>query len=163
MKKLFLLAVLLTFCGSLNAYAVNRDENLVPADGLFLPQGDAGSGRAAFQKLRCNVCHAVYNDESMAPASGVRPGPVLGLLQMDYSIGWLANGIVNPSHTIVTGPSGQAAGSDLSLMGDFTETMTVRQLIDVLAYLKSVSNDLSSTGSEASSRSFQSPPESADI
>lgn len=51
----------------------------------------------------------------------------------------LIDSILNPSHKIYPGPVPQLEKSgNLSRMGDFSETMTVRQLLDVAAFLQSL-------------------------
>ena len=141
MKKYFLLMLLATlFCQT--AFAeINRDKDMEPANGFFLPQGDAISGKKAFEDLRCNSCHWVQNEISLSAPVADKAGPMLGVKQAGYASGWIANSIVSPSHTIAYGSNGQAEGSDLSRMGDFTETMTVRQMINIVAYIKSLGDD----------------------
>lgn len=142
MKSMSLVMAFALLILSGTAYAVNRDEGMQPAEGMFLPEGDAKAGREAYLLLKCNACHAVYNDNLPAPVSE-KTGPVLGLAQMDYALGWLASAIVTPSHTLSTGEAGLSEGGQQSRMGDFSETMTVRQLIDILAYLKSAAPSMS--------------------
>jgi hypothetical protein len=125
-----------------------RDDGMTPADGFFVPEGDAAAGRQAFVDLKCFSCHRVYDQDFPAPTAA-QPGPVLGLRQMDYSVGWLMNGIVNPSHTISTGASGLAPESELSRMGDFTDAMSVRQLINLAAFFKSLPAGRGESGEEA--------------
>jgi hypothetical protein len=64
------------------------------------------------------------------------PGPELGVEHAQQSAGLLATSIIAPSHFV---PADRIANGEdrLSPMGDFTETMTVRQLIDMVAYLRS--------------------------
>jgi hypothetical protein len=51
----------------------------------------------------------------------------------------LIDSIINPSHKIYPGPAPELEKSgNLSRMGDFSDTMTVRQLIDVVAFLQSL-------------------------
>lgn len=119
-------------------FGINRDEKMQPADGFFLPQGDPAAGEKAFSELKCNSCHWVQNNVDLNPPVAEKLGPVLGKKQAGYAAGWIANSIISPSHTIAAGTDGQAEGSDLSLMGDFTEEMTVRQMIDIVAYIKSL-------------------------
>jgi hypothetical protein len=69
------------------------------------------------------------------PAVPVRLGGVVPAYRTD---GDLVTAIINPSHRI-TGRRDEAAvtSGGLSRMGDFSETMTVRQLVDVVAFLQS--------------------------
>lgn len=107
---------------------------------LILPEGDPESGREAFMTLGCGSCHAVaWETELPAPVADP-PGPELGLEQAQQSAGLLATSIIAPSHFV---PADLIADREdrLSPMGDFNETMTVRQLIDVVAYLRSRGTD----------------------
>jgi hypothetical protein len=45
--------------------------------------------------------------------------------------------IITPSHAISGEPSRTMAGG-VSRMGDFTDVLTVRQLVDLVAYLQSL-------------------------
>ena len=119
----------------------SRDEGMNPADGFFLPDGDPKAGKQAFAQLKCTSCHWIANDLKLSEPVAEKPGPVLGFSQANYAPGWLANSIVSPSHTIALNSDGMAENSELSRMGDFTETMTVRQLIDVVAYLRSLGEE----------------------
>lgn len=115
-----------------------RDENMQPAETFFLPKGDPAAGKKFFSELKCNSCHWVQNDLDLAVPVTAKAGPLLGYKQAGYSVGWIANSIVSPSHTIALNSDGQSEDSELSRMGDFSETMTVRQLIDLVAYIKSL-------------------------
>lgn len=119
----------------------NRDENMQPADGLFIPYGDPVAGEKAFTELKCTSCHWVQNKANLNPPVAEKIGPVLGKKQAGYAAGWIANSIISPSHTIAVDSNGESDGSELSRMGDFTETMTVRQMIDIVAYIKSLDKE----------------------
>lgn len=120
------------------AFTDGRDAGMEPADGFFLPKGNPEAGEKAFADLKCNACHWVQNNTNFKPPVALRVGPTLGKKQADYAPGWIANSIVSPSHTIAVNSGGQAEGSELSEMGDFTETMSLRQLIDVVAYIEAL-------------------------
>lgn len=124
---------------SVPLYAVNRDEGMTPIQGLYIKKGNAEAGREAFKAMKCTACHWVANDAelSQGPVAD-KAGPLLGPKQAKFSRGWLADSIISPSHTIASQSNGLADESELSRMGDFTETMTVRQLIDIVAYLRSL-------------------------
>ena len=137
-KAVLFLAVLLLSSGLCFA---NRDENMEPAKGFFLPKGDAAAGKKAFMDLKCFTCHQVENSSGFNHPLAAKPGPVLGKKQADYANGWIANSIVSPSHTIAFDSSAAAEDAQLSPMGDFTETMTVRQMIDLVAYIRSLGGE----------------------
>lgn len=144
MKHRFFAAVLtgLLVFGGGHLFA-NRDQNMEPAEMFFLPKGDAAAGRKAFKDINCLTCHHVAGDPEFTAGSGL--GPVLGPKQADYAAGWIANSIVSPSHTIAL--EAEDKGDEVpSLMGDFTDKMTVKQMIDLVAYIKSLK-----TGEETAS------------
>jgi mono/diheme cytochrome c family protein len=109
------------------------------ARGFRLPDGDANAGRAAFADLRCNACHRVEGIE--APAEGA--GPVLvtlgGETNRVKSYGELVTSIINPSHRIAPGHDPNAVapgGKSLMESARLNDVMTVRQLIDLVAFLQ---------------------------
>ncbi len=137
-RKFFLIGMAVFFLSVPVLWAAGKDEGMHPANGFFIPEGDAVKGRAAFERLKCATCHRVEKDAAFTPPVASKPAPKLGAKQAHYSRGWIANSIVSPSHTIVWDSDGKAEDSELSRMGDFTETMTVRELIDLVAYIKSL-------------------------
>jgi mono/diheme cytochrome c family protein len=109
---------------------------------VVLPKGDAGAGRQAFQDLKCHVCHRVAGETRLpAPIAEAR-GPDLDatLLQQDASE--IAEAIIAPSHSVSvrTSPAlrERLSRETKSPMGDFSRALTVRQLADLLTYLRSV-------------------------
>ena len=109
---------------------------------LVLPAGDAAAGRQAFQDLKCTVCHRVAGEAAFpAPVAGSQ-GPTLDSRLSARAASDVVNAIVAPSHSISLRVSAelkkQLAGTTLSPMGDFTRAMTIRQLSDLLAYLRSI-------------------------
>ncbi len=118
------------------ARAANRDDGMQPARGFYLPEGSPSAGKKAFERLKCFTCHAVEKGGFPAPTSE-KPGPELGEKQAGYAPGWILNSIVSPSHTIAWNSDGTAKDSELSRMGDFTEIMTVREMLDLVTYIRS--------------------------
>lgn len=107
--------------------------------GFRLPPGDVARGRAAFDELRCHACHQVAGVELPAPtAAHAAPVKLGGLVPAYRTDGDLVTGIINPSHRLSAGYDKSLVSSgSLSRMGDFTEAMTVRQLVDIVAFLQS--------------------------
>jgi L-cysteine S-thiosulfotransferase len=109
------------------------------AVGFHLPEGDIEKGRAAFAELRCHTCHYVHDVDFPAPVADP-PVPVVlgGGVAAPRTDGYLVAAIIDPSHRV---PGHYRAGTvrsgKLSRMGDYSETMTVRQLIDLVAFLQS--------------------------
>jgi putative copper export protein/mono/diheme cytochrome c family protein len=97
------------------------------------PQGDVGRGRALFVKLQCFTCHAVKDDGSRVPS---QPGPSLAEVGRRHP-GYLVESIVNPNAMILDGP-GYTDSRGLSIMPDYRNKLTVGDLIDLVAYLKTL-------------------------
>jgi mono/diheme cytochrome c family protein len=97
------------------------------------PQGDVGRGRALFVKLQCFTCHAVKDDGSRVPS---QPGPSLAEVGHRHP-GYLVESIVNPNAMILDGP-GYTDSRGLSIMPDYRNKLTVGDLIDLVAYLKTL-------------------------
>ena len=130
--------ILILFLGWIGYLFADRDENMIPADGFFLSKGDMTAGRQAFNHLKCSSCHWVANDMQVPDPVTAKAGPLLGPKQAAYAPGWIANSIVSPSHTFARNSDGKTEGGELSRMADFTQTMTVRELIDLVAYIQSL-------------------------
>jgi hypothetical protein len=109
------------------------------ASGFHLPDGDVERGRIAFSELRCHACHEVRGERFPAPVAEPPVAVRLGGIVFDpRADGELTAAIVDPSHRLSgdQAPALVRAGS-LSRMGDFADAMTVRQLIDLVAFLQS--------------------------
>jgi hypothetical protein len=110
------------------------------AQGFHLPDGDPRRGREVFVAMRCHACHAVPFDQELPTPVADPPVPVLlgGVVIQARTDGELAAAIVDPSHRIASGfrPEEVRSGR-LSRMGEFGESLTVRELVDLVAYLQS--------------------------
>jgi hypothetical protein len=129
LKGVALLAATLTACASSPRSSA----------GFRLPPGDVAQGRASFAELRCNACHQVSGVDLPAPIAAhavpVRLGGVVPAYRTD---GELVTAIINPSHRLTGGYDERLVSSGgLSRMGDFSEALTVRQLVDIVAFLQS--------------------------
>ncbi len=109
------------------------------ARGFELPDGDAARGREAFVALRCSSCHEVAGLENelprpvATPATGVKLG---GLGMREPSDGELLTSVVNPSrHLYPAGESDRVTSGSGSRMANLNESMTVQNLIDIVAFL----------------------------
>ncbi len=128
-------ALVLTVSVAGNATAKDRDGYQTLR--LTLPEGDAAAGREAFVSLMCTSCHAVEGAEDLPKPVAQVPVPVLGSRHAKESPGKLASAIVSPSHE-VSDEVLMKTWSELSPMGDFTSAITVRQLVDLVAFLRSL-------------------------
>ncbi len=131
-KKLLIAALIL---GASLAYAAPEAE--YDKIDLVVPVGDAEAGREAFIALYCTSCHAVEGETGLAKPVSSAPVPVLGPESGKMSPGKLASAIVAPSHTVSKEVAKKTEGK-LSPMADFSDTMTVRQLVDLVAYMRSL-------------------------
>ena len=107
---------------------------------LSLPRGATGAGRQAFVDLKCTACHRVTGEPDLPAPVSANPGPDLGAGLASRPSGVVATAIVAPSHamSVDTGAEVRAGVTGvLSPMGDYSESMTVRQLLDLIAYLQS--------------------------
>lgn len=107
--------------------------------GLRLPNGDVVAGRLAFSELGCVACHTIADEPEEVDRP--RTGPVVvlgGRVPHIATHGELVTSIVNPSHDISRRyPRESVTVNGKSMMGDFNERMTVKQLIDLTSYLQS--------------------------
>lgn len=108
----------------------------VPPDWrLRLPQGDPARGRQVFVAMQCDACHAVRG-EAFAQASA-KLGPELTGVGAHHPDAYLLESILNPHAVIVEGP-GYTEPDGRSMMPGYRDRLTVGQLIDLVAYLKSL-------------------------
>ena len=137
MKYANALLIAVIFCG-----LIACDSGPRSPIGFRLPEGDVGKGRAAFVELQCNSCHTV--DEVDLPDPVVIPTPsalvVLGGQVFEIRTdGYLVTSIINPSHKLARGFDQEQITTTTgeSRMPDYSDIMTVRQLIDLVAFLQS--------------------------
>lgn len=69
------------------------------------------------------------------------PGPALTGMWSHHHAEYFAESIVNPNSVIVQG-AGYTGPDGLSKMPDYSEELTVRQLLDLVSYLKSLKSDM---------------------
>jgi mono/diheme cytochrome c family protein len=111
----------------------------VPAGWRFtIPPGEPRAGRDVFTKLECFKCHAVHGEPFPGGAGAAGDvGPELTGMGGRHPTEYFAESIVNPNAVIVTGP-GYTGPDGQSVMPDYRESLTVSELIDLVAYLKSL-------------------------
>ncbi len=108
----------------------------VPPGWTFLmPPGDPTADRKVFVALECFSCHAIKGEDVPVNAGGI--GPELTGMGAHHPAEYFAEKLMNPNRVIIEGP-GYTGPDGRSTMPDYTESLTVRQLIDVVAYLKSL-------------------------
>jgi mono/diheme cytochrome c family protein len=104
---------------------------------LRWPAGDPRKGRDAFVRFECYSCHAVQGEQF--PAVGPRDtlGPELSQMGPLHEPEYFVDAIVNPGATIEAGRGYEAADGS-SKMPAYSDSMTVQELIDLVAYLRAL-------------------------
>lgn len=109
--------------------------------GFTLPEGDLAAGKETFQRLNCHACHAVDDIEQLQPLAGEPDVSVAlgGEVARIRTYGELVTSIINPSHRFARGyaPEEVQTEGGSSRMTIYNDTMTVTELIDIVAYLQS--------------------------
>lgn len=103
--------------------------------GFRLPDGNIERGKEAFVSLRCNACHTVA-DMNFPPPTKFNI-PLGGETARIRSYGELVTSIINPSHVITARYREELRQAKESPMTNFNDTMTVAQMIDLVAFLQS--------------------------
>jgi mono/diheme cytochrome c family protein len=110
----------------------------VPQGWKFLmPPGNPAEGKKAFVTLECYRCHEVKGEDFPNAKKPGDVGPELTGMGAHHPAEYFAESIVNPNRVIIQGP-GYTGPDGLSKMPDYSESLTVRQLVDLVAYLKSL-------------------------
>jgi mono/diheme cytochrome c family protein len=111
----------------------------VPPGWTFMvPPGNAPEGRKVFVAMECFACHDVRDGEFPPPTKTRRsPGPELTGMGAHHPAAYFAESIMNPNRVIVRG-QGFTGPDGLSTMPSYADVMTLRQLVDVVAYLQSL-------------------------
>ncbi len=103
-----------------------------------LPAGDAAAGRRAFVDFKCYACHAVKGEQfPLKPGESATAGPELTGMASHHPAEYFAESIMNPSAVLIEGP-GYIGGDGRSIM-PANRDMTLAQLTDLVAYLKTLS------------------------
>jgi hypothetical protein len=122
----------------ITADELHRQGGVPPGWRFTIPPGEPRAGRDVFTKLECFKCHAVQGEPfpgSTGAAGDV--GPELTGMGGAHPAEYFAESIVNPNAVIVTGP-GHTGSDGLSVMPDYRESLTLSELIDLVAYLRSL-------------------------
>jgi len=115
-----------------------------------IPRGDAAEGRKVFIAMECFACHDVTGEDFPQDSKRARDaGPPLTGMGSHHPPEYFAESIMNPNRVIVLG-SGYTGADQLSKMPSYADTMTVRQLIDVVAYLRSLADGTTTHGAHSS-------------
>jgi mono/diheme cytochrome c family protein len=117
---------------------LHRHGGVPPGWRFSVPPGDPRDGREVFVKLECFTCHAVKGERFPAPGKTAEDvGPDLTGMGAHHPREYFAESLVNPNAVIVKG-AGYTGEDGLSRMPDYGGVLTVRQLIELVAYLQSL-------------------------
>ena len=100
---------------------------------FVLPKGDPVKGRAVFVKYECFNCHEVQGEDF--PEAFEESAPELSQMASSHPIEFFAESIINPNAVV---PKSYQRSDGTSPMREFTEQMTLRELIDVSSYIASL-------------------------
>src|SRR5947208_7731054 len=106
-----------------------------------LPAGDPAKGRQLFRELECGTCHALEG-ESAPPSGGdaAHAGPELTGMGSHHPAEYFAESILAPNAVILAGP-GFTGPDGRSIMPSYGDSLSVTQLIDLVAFLTSLTGD----------------------
>lgn len=107
---------------------------------LVLPDGDPVAGKKAFVAVGCASCHSVAGEADLPPPTVNPPVPIVfGADQASRPTNArLVTAIVNPSnHIAMRHRKEEVMLGEGSRMADFTRALTVRELVDIVAFLQS--------------------------
>jgi len=108
---------------------------------FILPAGDPKAGREVFAKLECYKCHEVKGQGFPEVTRGVGDtGPELSGMGSHHPAEYFAESIINPNAVILIAP-GYTGADGLSIMPDYRDSLTVAELVDLVAFLKSLDGE----------------------
>src|SRR5262245_60757033 len=103
-----------------------------------LPPGDAGKGRQVFADLECYKCHAIQGETFPQPGGDAKnAGPELTGMGGHHPAEYFAESILSPNAVILEGP-GYTGPDGKSIMPSYADSLSVTQLVDLVAFLKSL-------------------------
>ncbi len=131
MKRFALVFLSLASCSTPIPVTFGTHQQPAPAIAIsnpYLFQGNSLAGRHAFINLQCIDCHRVAEDPELPAGRQAIAGPVLERMNR-YGPRDLAQRITS---------RGTGASEELfnRTMKDYSEPMTARQLVDIVAYLR---------------------------
>jgi mono/diheme cytochrome c family protein len=103
-----------------------------------LPQGDPSKGRQVFTKFACYACHRVVGEDFPDPGAAA-VGPELSNMGAMHPLEFFAESVLNPD-AVVDKDSFRAEDGH-SMMPSFNNLMTVEELVDLAAFLKSLGGE----------------------
>lgn len=114
----------------------NRRES---SEGFRLPAGNAEAGATVYAAMNCSSCHGIQTEGEDAAPAGTKTLTLGGISSNLPSDGYLVTAIINPSHVIKLQPGIESTlPSGQSRMLDFNDVLSVRQLVDLVAFLQTL-------------------------
>jgi mono/diheme cytochrome c family protein len=98
------------------------------------PKGDPARGREVFVKLECYSCHEVRGEPFPLPTDRKAVGPELSQMGPLHEPEYFAEAIIHPNATIERG-QGYEAPDGSSKMPSYNDSVTVQEVVDLVAYL----------------------------
>ena len=98
------------------------------------PAGDPRKGREVFVKLECYKCHEVRGESFPGVRGKDAVGPELSQMAAHHPPEFFAESIINPNAVIDEDP-GYKWPDGSSKMPSFNDSVTVQEVIDLVAYL----------------------------
>jgi mono/diheme cytochrome c family protein len=111
-----------------------------------IPAGDHHAGRQVFADFECFKCHEVAGEDFPAPkAEQGNVGPALSGMGAMHPAEYFLETMIDPNASVgwrikhhKDEQKGYLGADGKSKMPSYNETMTVQQLIDLVAYMKSL-------------------------
>jgi Cu/Ag efflux protein CusF len=98
-----------------------------------MPPGNPAKGKAVFEKFECYYCHEIHGEQFPSPTENA---PELSQMGPMHPVEFFAESIINPDAVV---PKTYRDSEGKSPMTNFAEKMTVQELINVSAYVASLS------------------------
>jgi len=126
---------------------VHTGKEVTPKGWRFaMPPGDVNAGRKAFVELECFKCHEVQGENFPAPkVEQGEVGPALSGMGSMHPAEYFAEAILNPNASASwrikyhkEEKKGYLDEKGKTKMPSYSASMTAQQLVDLVAYLKSL-------------------------
>lgn len=129
------LMVFILLCGSLLISSCNEQ-----ARGFALPEGDIEKGKTTYKRFACNECHSISEIQWQGGSDSLKIY-LGGEASIEKSYGDLVTSVINPSHKIAKRFKQKSSTEEgHSMMKNYNGSMTVQELIDLVAFLQSEYN-----------------------
>jgi len=160
MRRKIILILLTILSGSVLLPSCSKEQKQPEAGGAMaehgmaaswkftLPQGDPAAGRKVFIEAECYKCHEVKGETFPAVAVGEKGvGPELSQMAGMHPVEFFAESVMNPNAVIDPDAKekGYLGDDGKSKMPDYSDSLTVKQIVDVAAYLVSLKGDQQKT------------------